>query len=127
MPDRRSGREADLARMRAFLAPEIACWRGERPLKTIFWGYGVLGSTAFGLLYALSMFGGRIMLQQVLLPCMALYTFWLLVSLWRSSKTATNPFWGPVARQLAVAWALNTIMVLTFLQLELIETYLDVS
>jgi hypothetical protein len=38
-----------------------------------------------------------------------------------------NTLWGVLARQIAVVWTGCTILVLTFIQLNLIETYLNVS
>lgn len=107
-----------------FFGPEIRSWHGEQPLRTVFWSYGVLTSSALSVLYALSIYGGQTGLQQALLPFLAGYTFWMLVSLWRSSKPVMNTLWGALARQLAVVWALNVIMILTFLQFELVEEYL---
>ena len=109
--------------VRAFLDPEIRGWRGEQPLWKVFWCYGVLAGGSFYVLYALALHGGHIGLQQALLPCIAGYSFWMLVSLWRSSETMTDTLWGALARQAAVAWAGNTILFLIFLQLALIGRY----
>lgn len=125
MPRERIDRVTIFHFLSAFFEPEIKSWRGEQPLGTVFWGYGVLAGICIGLLYAFSIFGGHLGLQQALLPCIAAYTFWLLVCIWRSSKATKNPLWGILARQLAVAWAGNTIMILTFLQIDLIIRYFD--
>jgi hypothetical protein len=124
MPQKPTDKSAIFDLVLDVFGPEIRSWRGEQPLKKVFWGYGVLASTGLGALYALSIYGDQIALQQALLPCMAGYAFWLVVSLWRSSKPVMNTFWGALARQLAVVWALNAFMILAFLQLELIGTYL---
>lgn len=111
---------------RTFLGPEVRSWRGEQPLWMVFWGYGVLASVSLTMLYAFSLYLGRIGLQQALLFCIGGYTFWLLVSLWRCSKPAMNSIWGVLARRLVVAWAINTILILTFLQIDLVGKYFDV-
>jgi hypothetical protein len=46
---------------------------------------------------------------------------WLLVSIWRSSSAFDN-IWSTFARLLVVAWTANTIMVVTFLELDLIRS-----
>jgi hypothetical protein len=125
MPRERIDRASVFDLLSAFFEPEIKSWRGELPLGTIFWGYGVLAGISIGLLYAFSIFGGHVGLQQTLLPCIAGYTCWLLVCIWRSSKATENPLWGILARQLAVAWAGNTILILMFLQIDLIVRYLN--
>jgi hypothetical protein len=112
--------------LRVFFAPEIRSWRGALPLRTVFWGYGVLASLGIAAVYILSMDGGYLRLQQVLLPCIAAYTLYALVSIWRSSRNTDNPLWGLLARHLVVVWAGNTIMVLIFLQLDLIEKYFEI-
>jgi hypothetical protein len=111
----------------AFFAPEVRAWRGEQPLWIAFWGYGVLGSVALAMLWALSLYLGRTGLQEALLLCIAAYTFWALVALWRSSKPVLDTMWGALARQLTVAWAVNVILILGFLQLDLVSSYFDVS
>jgi hypothetical protein len=110
---------------RVFFGPEIRSWRGEQPLSMVFWVYGVLATLGLGVIYAFSLYAGRIGLQELLLFCLAGYTFWFLVSLWRSSQLAINTLWGVLARQLTVVWAVGVILILTFLQLDLIEKYLD--
>lgn len=111
----------------AFFAPEVRAWRGEQPLGIAFWGYGVLASVGLAMLWALSLYLGRIGLQEALLLCIAGYTFWALVALWRSSKPVLDTLWGALARQLTVAWAVNAILVLGFLQLDLVDRYFEVS
>jgi hypothetical protein len=55
----------------------------------------------------------------------ATYTAWILVSLWRCANNTKDKRWGTLARFLTVAWAGNTILVLTFLQLGLLIKYLQ--
>ncbi len=116
-----------LGLVRTFFASEVRSWRGEQPLGMVFWGYGVFPSSVSIVLYAFSLYLGHIGLQQALLICIGGYTFWLLVSLWRCSKSAVNSIWGILARQLIVAWAINVILILAFLQIDLVGKYLDLS
>lgn len=101
-----------------FFDAEIRAWRGEQSLKRIFWGYGVLGTIGFGALYFMA---DQAVLRQILLVFIGAYMVWLLVSIWRSSSALDN-IWSMFARLLVVAWAGNTIMVVTFLELDLIRS-----
>jgi hypothetical protein len=48
-----------------------------------------------------------------------------LVSVWRCASNTEEKLWSTLARFLTVAWAGNTILVLTFLQLNLLIKYLQ--
>ncbi len=89
----------------------------------MFWGYGVVTSAIIAAFYAGASYIEQIALQQILLLCFAGYTVWILVSVWRCAKNTKEDFWGLLARLLIVAWAGNTIMVLIFLQLDLMVKY----
>jgi hypothetical protein len=106
-----------------FFAPEIRAWRGEKPLWIVFWIYGVATSTVIAVFYAVTLYDGRNVLRQILLLCFAAYTAWILVSVWRCAANAQRQLWGILARFLTVAWVGNAIMVLTFLQLDLLMGY----
>ena len=108
-----------------FFAVEIRAWHGEEPLWKVFWVYGVATSVVIVALYIVAFYDGRMALRQVLLPCFAAYTAWILVSVWRCASNTNEKLWGTLARFLTVAWAGNTILVLTFLQLNLLIKYLQ--
>ena len=108
-----------------FFAAEIRAWHGEEPLWKVFWVYGVATSVVIVALYIVAFYDGRMALRQVLLPCFAAYTAWILVSVWRCASNTNEILWGTLARFLTVAWAGNTILVLTFLQLNLLIKYLQ--
>lgn len=105
--------------------PERRAWQGRLPLGRVFWIYGVLSSAGIGALYVLAGEAGRLNLQQGVLIVLVGYTVWILVAVWRCAEQA-SPRWRMFARSLTVAWALNTIMVAGFLQLELLATRLGV-
>jgi len=107
-----------------FFAAEVRAWRGEEPLWKVFWVYGVATSVTIVALYVIAFYDGRMALRQVLLPCFAAYTAWILVSVWRCASNTNEKLWSTLARFLTVAWAGNTILVLTFLQLNLLRIYL---
>jgi len=106
-----------------FFAMEIRSWSGQEPLWKVFWGYGVVTSAIIATFYAAASYIEQIALQQILLLCFAGYTVWILISAWRCAKNTKEDFWGLLARLLIVAWAANTIMILIFLQLDLVIKY----
>jgi hypothetical protein len=108
-----------------FFAAEIRAWRGEEPLWKVFWVYGVVTSGVLIAFYAIAFYVDRIALRQALLLCFAPYTAWILVSVWRCANNTNEKLWSLLARLLTVAWACNTIMVLVFLQFNLIIKYLQ--
>jgi hypothetical protein len=106
-----------------FFAAEIRAWRGEEPLWKVFWVYGVATSVTIAAFWVVAIYDGRMALRQVLLLCFAAYTAWILVSVWGCAGNTKEKLWGTLARFLIVAWAANTILVLTFLQLDLLIKY----
>jgi len=107
-----------------FLEPEIRAWRGKEPLWKVFWGYGVIVSGVIAVFYALAIYTDQVALQQILLLVSAGYSAWILISVWRCADNMLERYWGLFARLLTVAWAGNVVMVLTFLQFDLIAKYL---
>lgn len=107
----------------ALFEPELRAWRGEAPLARVFWVYGVCVSSVLVLLYVPALYENRLGVQQVMLFVLAGYTVWILVSVWRCAASARS-FWGVLAQWLTVAWAGNAILVLAFLQLDLVGRYL---
>ena len=108
-----------------FFAAEIRAWHGEQPLWKVFWIYGVATSASNVVLYVAAFYNGRLALQQVILPFFAAYTAWLLVSVWRCADNTEETIWSTLARFLTVAWAANTILILIFLQLNLLIKYFE--
>ena len=104
------------------LAPEIRAWRGEQPLWTVFWLYGVAASCAIAALYFGAMVSGRTAPRQLLLLVLAGYTGWIVVSVWRCADNTREPLWGTLARFLTIAWAANALLVVAFLELDLLGT-----
>lgn len=117
MPTIRSNRLLLIVLM--LIEPEWRALRGQAPLGRVFWIYGVFGSAVLALLFVLAREAGRPDLRQVLLLGFLLYTAAILVAVWRCSANAASP-WGHLARALTVAWALNTMFLIGFLQVELL-------
>ncbi|MBW8269375.1 hypothetical protein [Caldovatus aquaticus] len=97
--------------------PILRYWQGRGRLAPLYWGWGVAGSILLAILVA-----GPPLLDLAGLPWAlggiavgALYTLWILVSIWRCSGNIEHPaplgvpreVWGMLARWLTVAWAIN--------------------
>src|SRR5664279_2270012 len=106
-----------------FFAAELRAWRGEQPLWKVFWVYGVVTSGVLITFYVIAFYVDRIALRQILLFCFAPYTAWILISVWRCANNTEERIWGLFARLLTVAWACNTILILIFVQFNLITGY----
>lgn len=107
-----------------FFGAEIRVWRGEAPLRSVFWGYGVAASSAVAVLFVTAIDQRQVALQQVLIIASALYTLWFVVGVWQCAANAA-PFWGNLARLLSVAWAMNVALVLMFLQIDLLVQFMQ--
>lgn len=106
-----------------FFAPELSAWRGQQPLWKVFWVYGVAVSVSLIAVYLIAFLIEQVALRQILVLCFAPYTAWILVSIWRCSTNAREQFWGMLARFLTVAWACNTILIIVFVEMNLITHY----
>lgn len=91
-------------------------WRGEGPLWKVYWLYGVLLSTGLAAVIAVAGLGQWVPLPGLIamLFGLAIYTGWILVSVWRcADNIAGRPLgldpevWASLARALTVAWAIN--------------------
>lgn len=103
--------------------PELRAWRGQMALWKVYWGYGVFASVLLALLLIEAMREHRPWLQQGALIALALYTFWILVAVWRCAANA-SAHWRFLARLSTIVWACNAILLLGFLELELIARLL---
>jgi xanthine/uracil permease len=86
------------------------------------WYFGVATSLLIVALHATALQRGQLAVQQVLIVLSVGYTMWIVVAIWRSAANA-DPYWGTLARWLTIAWALNSVLVLFFLQVELALRY----
>jgi FtsH-binding integral membrane protein len=103
--------------------PEWRALAGRAGLGRVFWVYGVLMSAGLGLLYLLAREARRLDVEQMLLLLLLGYTGLILVAVWRCAGHAAPP-WGQVARALTVAWALNALLLIGFLQVDLLAAWL---
>jgi hypothetical protein len=98
-------------------------WRGQGPLWKVYWLYGVVGSNVLALILLLLMERNAVASGwlQLLLLALAIYTVWIVVSVWRCASNVENPVYGHMARALTVAWAINAVLVLGFLELQFLQ------
>jgi hypothetical protein len=106
--------------------PEWRAFTGRAGLGRVFWVYGVLVSSGLALLYLLAREAQRVDVQQLLLVLMLLYTGLIPVAVWRCAGPAAQP-WGQVVRALTAAWALNAVLLIGFLQIDLVAAWLGGS
>lgn len=91
-------------------------WDGQGPLWKAFWLYGVLGS---GLAAALALAVINAGWPRLGLLLAALYSLWVVVSIWRCAFNVEDPNWGYAARSVCIVWALNVLLGGLFLLLDL--------
>lgn len=109
-----------------YFGPMIRAWHGEARLAPVFWLGGVLPSLILIALFGMAVYYGQTLAEQILLVVFGLFTVWIVVSIWRCSEPA-DTLWPMLARFLTVAWALNAIMVLLFLELDLLTVFAGIS
>ena len=90
---------------------------GRRRLSTVFWRDGVLVSHVLflGLLLA---YGTASAIAFVFYTVLFLaYTAWIMRSIWLNAGNVVRPEWGAMARVLTIGWAINAVLVCSFLTL----------
>lgn len=90
------------------------------PLARVFWLYGVIPSNVVWIIL-LSMIwaGSATPLIATLGALLLVYTGWIVVAIWAAADNVQKELYGVLARWLTVAWALNTILFLGFLLVDL--------
>jgi hypothetical protein len=98
-------------------------WRGHGPLWKVYWLYGVLGSNVLALILFVLMERSALSSGwfQLVLLLLAAYTVWIVVSVWRCAFNVEKPVYTHMARALTVAWAINALLVLGFLELQFLQ------
>ena len=97
--------------------PILALAAGEAPLWRVFWLYGVFPSNALWIVILALLYTAA---PAVLLVALLLYTAWILLGVWQCADNVENALYGVIARWLTVAWAVNTVLLVLFIQLELL-------
>lgn len=91
----------------------------DKPLRTIFWFYGVLLSNLLWVASLAVYFSGAPLTSVILAFTLLLaYTAWIICEIWHCSGKEQNPSYGDIARLLTAAWAINTLLLTSFLLLQ---------
>lgn len=102
--------------------PVSRYWHGHGPLWEAFWLYGVTTSLVLAAIFTVAFVQKILWLQLLMIPVFAVYTAWIVVSVWRCAPNVHDQRLVPIARGLTIAWALNTAFVLAFLIFDLFVT-----
>ncbi|MDM8348578.1 hypothetical protein P8H27_06660 [Pseudomonas sp. sp1636] len=91
----------------------------DKPLRDIFWFYGVIPSNILWAVTLAVYFSGAALATVVLMfGVLIAYTAWIISEIWYCSGNVTNPSHGDIARVLTAAWAINTLLLMSFLLLQ---------
>lgn len=94
-----------------------------RPLREVFWFYGVIPSH---ILWAITLFvyfsGALLVTDMLMFAVVLLYTGWIIAEIWACADNVENPMYGDIARMLTAAWGLNSVLLAFFLLLQRIGT-----
>lgn len=108
---------------RALFATELRAWEGREPLWKVFWCYGAGAGSVLVALYILALMQENVLAQQSLLLFFAAYTTWTLIAVWRCADNS-SALWRALARSLALGWAGNAILMVGFLQLDILGRHI---
>lgn len=93
------------------------------PLWKVFWLYGVIPSNLLWLAVAWLVDHHQLPGATLgLLGFLLIYTAWIVVAVWKAAPNVKDPRYGVMAQALTVAWAINTVMIVFFLGLQLVRT-----
>ncbi|MDA7086961.1 hypothetical protein PH586_11255 [Pseudomonas sp. SA3-5] len=91
----------------------------DKPLREIFWFYGVIPSNILWAVTLAVYFSGAALTTLIFMFAVLLgYTAWIIGEIWRCSDNVKNPAHGEIARVLTAAWAINTLLLTAFLLLQ---------
>lgn len=105
------------------MAATHALFMPERsPLWKVFWMYGVIPSNLLWLAVAWlvehhQLPGATLGLLVFLLG----YTAWIVAAVWQAAPKAKDPRYGVMAQALTVVWAINTVLMVFFLGLQMVR------
>lgn len=97
-------------------------WAERAPLWRVFWLYGVIPSNLLWAI-ALGMMSAELHanLVRILLAFLLIFTAWIVRAVWLAAPNAVDKRYSAVARALTVAWGINTVLLVFFLQLQLLR------
>lgn len=104
------------------LASAMTRFTDRQPLWKVFWLYGVLpGNLWWIAVLAMLLDAQWPGATRALLVLLLGYTAWIVMAVWRAAPNARDPRYGVLARALTVVWAINTVLLVLFLELQLLR------
>lgn len=90
-----------------------------RPLRDVFWFYGVIPGSLLWLMALFLHFNGAPLATELLMfALIGCYTVWIIAEIWLCADSVDNPVYSDIARMLTAAWALNSVLLMLFLLLQ---------
>lgn len=100
--------------------PFVDYLRGRGALWKVFWLYGVIPSNLLlAIILVMLRNAASTAALDTLLAVLAIYTVWIVTAVWQCADNVSNAGYGILARWLTVAWAINTLLFVLFLGLDL--------
>ncbi len=104
------------------MAIRVMAWAERAPLWRVFWLYGVIPSNlAWAAVLWMMSAGAHLELVRGLLLALLLFTAWIVRAVWLAAPNVGDRRYGLVARALTVAWGINTVLLVFFLELQLLH------
>lgn len=97
----------------------LTSWLINKPLRDVFWLYGVIPSQLLWAITLFVYFNGATLATDVLMFGLVLaYTAWIIAQIWLNTDTPQQAIYGTIARYLTAAWAVNSVLLVMFLLLQ---------
>lgn len=91
----------------------------KKPLRDVFWLYGVIPSQVLWGMTLFVYFNGATLATNVLMFGLVLaYTAWIIAEIWLNADTPQQTVYSTIARYLTAAWAVNSVLLVMFLLLQ---------
>ena len=104
------------------MMPTLIRWIDRTPLWRVFWLYGVLPSNLLWIAVLWMMSAGAFVgIARVVLILLLLYTAWIIMAVWHTAPSAVDRRFGVLAKALTVVWAINTVLLVFFLEVQLLR------
>ncbi len=104
------------------MTTRVMIWAEHAPLWRVFWLYGVLPSNLlWAAVLGMMSAGQHTNLVRSLLVFLLVFTAWIVRAVWLAAPNAGDQRYGLISRGLTVAWGINTVLLVFFLELQLLH------
>jgi hypothetical protein len=104
------------------MTTQVMTWAERAPLWRVFWLYGVIPSNLLWLAVLGMMSAGlHANLVRSLLVFLLVFTAWIVRAVWLAAPNAADRRYSAISRALTVAWGINTVLLVFFLELQLLH------